>query len=1018
LILIPTFFKNPMKISGSNPTRAILIALGFSAAAVTPAFTQVGRPKSAFIFENYDKNPTGRVFPDISAISTTATTTGGYGVSGRYTSGGRAYDDAFLIEEGSLQFGNLKPTTAGKKLKANAFNSEATAMFVMIDGGRAAGDLLYYYSSVYSSYLVRFTNISNSGSARAEVRIGGNSSSAFEMHADGPATPNSSSIAQPRLGYQFNGMRSSPNPASQGLAPNNTYLMVGRFTQVGNYLGASGTFTWELGSRRLVLPSTATAFPNGLEVGHLIEGPAGAGIPDNTIVTGLETTTAGGVVTRAVLINQNTTAAATSPVSLDTTIIAQDVFTSFARTTAGSPTLTNLPTGHKLAVGQVITHTNIPPGTTITATTANGATMSNNAITTVTSDITVTVRNPNPVRSTFASGLSTITVDRVPVLIDNTNTIDAIKVGNLVEGPGIAEGTLVTGVDKSTKTISLSKATISPQTSVGVRFYSRYATADMWALSEAQYANFMAAGGLDSVLNAATIGTAANQVTTKISRIQTVGSWEFNQGKRVEIVAHGSVSSPQTFHIDEIRYGWNLQAVTENNPYLTPPVSEPNTAGDDMNPVFYETNDSGFGWKSGWYEVEETAATPGANVSIQNIEGVELAPGSGSYLQIFHKSDVSSDQGTRRRPDPAVVDMTQPYTVKFDYRTLSETGLTSFADRIQIGADGPSGVGSNLGPNPGESNNITWLVGVVAGNDTNRVLDKDVVYLADGVTPNPNINAKIININSVPHWYFFDFDPANFITPGSPNYFVPRNMQTSGVPYLAGKTYRFQIEVNPLTYTYKATVTNINDNITGTVENLRFRRQMPAHTLFWGISKPGSPTAPKHRTVGLDNLRVSQGVPYIDPFPSWVSNFPGVPAGYTGRNADANGDGRVNFLDFALDGNPMSGARNSKEIHAISNVGGTNYYTLTIPVRSGATFSATGGPSVSTQVDGITYRIQGSYDLSNWTTGPEVVPLATPLATTPTLTSGWEYKSFRLAAPTSAQPKAFMRAVVENAVAP
>jgi hypothetical protein len=990
-----------MKISGSNPTRAILIALGFSAAAVTPAFTQVGRPNSAFIFENYDKNPTGRVFPDISAISTTATSTGGYGVSGRYTSGGRAYDDAFLIEEGSLQFGNLKPTTAGKKLKANAFNPDATAMFIMIDGGRAAGDLFYYYSTVYSSYLVKFTSISNSGSARAEVRIGGNSSSAFEMHADGPATPNSSSIAQPRLGYQVNGMRSSPNPASQGLAPNNTYLMVGRFTQVGNYLGASGTFTWELGSRRLVLPSTATAFPNGLEVGHLIEGPAGAGIPDNTIVTGLETTTAGGVVTRAVLINQNTTVAATSPVTLDTTIIAQDVFTSSVKTTAGSPTLTNIPTGHRLAAGQVINHANIPPGTTITATTANGATLSNSATVTSQNNITVTSRNPNPVRSTFASGVSSIAVDRVPLIVDGTNLIDAIKEGNLVEGPGIAEGTLVTGVNQSTKTISLSKATIGPQTSAGIRFYNRYATADMWALSEAQYANFMAAGGLDSVLNAATIGTAANQVTTKISRIQTVGSWEFNQGKRVEIVAHGSTSSPQTFYLDEIRYGWNLQAVTQNNPYLTPPSSEPNTAGDDMNPFFAEVNDGGFGWKSGWYEIEETASTPGANVSYQTFGG-ELTPGSGSYLWIYNKPHVGNDQGTRRRPDPAVVDMSQPYTVKFDYRVSNPGQITTFSDRIQIGADGPSGAGTNVTPNPSDSNGVTWMTGIIGGNDgTSRTFD--------------NINPMVGSTRRL-QWYFQDFDNQYIIRDGSPNYFVEGNMKTSGVAFSTSSspTYSFQFEVNPLTYTYKATVTNRDTGETGTVSNLRFRRQVAAHTLFFGMSKPANDTY----SADLDNLRVIQGLPYEDPFPSWVSSFPGVPAGYTGRNADANGDGRVNFLDFALDGNPMSGARNSKEIHAISNVGGTNYYTLTIPVRSGATFSATGGPSVSTQVDGITYRIQGSYDLSNWTTGPEVVPLATPLATTPTLTSGWEYKSFRLAAPTSAQPKAFMRAVVENAVTP
>ncbi|MBX3740945.1 MAG: hypothetical protein KF712_08140 [Akkermansiaceae bacterium] len=1009
-----------MKNSGSQLTRAAFIALGSSVALSLPPSAQA-QPSSAFIFENYDNNPTGRVFPNISTISTTATFTGGYGLSGRYTSGGTAYNDAFLIEEGGLQFGALAPTTAGKKLRANAFNANATAMFVNIDGGRAAGDTSFdYYHRVYCSYLINFNRISTLAAARAEVRIGGNATSAFEMHVDGPASPASTTLAQPRLGYQLNNFKSAPSPATQGLSVNTTYLMVGRFTQVGNYLGASGNFIFANNSNSLVLPSTVTAFPSGLEVGHLIKGDPGAGIPDNSIVTGLVTTTEGSVTTRTVLIDKNTTAASPMttdetpvpiPVTLSTATIVQDrTFTSVARTTAGSNILSNLPSGHRLAVGQIVTHANLPPGTMVTGiSTATSVTLNNQATITASADITVTLRSINPVRAEITSGSLTLTVDRIPEIVEGPNSIPGIREGQLVEGPGIDEGTVVTAVNHETRVITLSKQTTVSGSGVAVRFFARFAVADMWALTEAQYANFIAAGGTDAVLNAATIGSAANQVTVRISGIQSVGSWEFNQGKRFEIVAHGSSGSPQTFFLDEIRYGWNMQAVTRNTPYLAQPVSEPNTAGDDMSRNFLEVNDDGFGWKSGWYEVEETTGTPGAYVSSQT-DGGPLTPGSGSYLQIYHRPAVSADQGTRRRPNPAVVDMSQPYTVKFDYKTVSGDGVTQFGDRIQIGADGPAGVGSNLGPNPSDATNLTWLVGVVGGNDgTNRVFNSDE-------TTNPDGNAKNINVGGVPHWYFFDFDAANFITPATPNYFVPRNMQSSGVPYQAGITYSFQIEVNPLTNTYKATVTDRSPGgKTGTVSYLKFRRQVPAHTLFWGISKPAN----KSRVAALDNLRVSQGVPYVDPFPEWAATpgF-GVPSGLRGRNVDANGDGRLNFLDFALDGNPMSGARNAKEIHAISNVGGTNYYTLTIPVRIGATFSATTGPSISTQVDGITYRIQGSYDLTNWTTGPDVVPLASPLTTTPALSSGWEYKSFRLSSSTTAQPKAFIRAVVDNTVTP
>ncbi len=1010
-----------MKNSGSFLTRAILAAVGSSAALSLPAIAQViepTRPVTPFIFENYDRNPSGRVFPNISTISTTATSTGGYGLSGRYTSLGTAYNDAFQIVDGGLKFGTLAPTESGKKLRASGFNTNATGISVMVDGGRAAGDLFYHYDHLYCSFLINFDQISTLAGARAELRIQGNTSNAFEMHLDATASPATTAITQPRLGYQAGVFNYAPSPATQGLAPKTTYLVIARFDQVGNFLGTSANYTYVNNSNALVLPASATAFPSGLEVGHLIKGPTGSGIPDNSIVTGLQTVTGtDNVVTRTVLINRLTTADSMNttvdppvagPVALTSAIVVKDrSFTSIARVGPNSTNLTNLPSGHGVAVGQIIVHANFPAGTTVLATpTATTATLSNpaSASAVAANDITVTLHPTNPVLGSFSSGQSSLTVDRIPLVVDGVNVIDGIKKDQLVEGPGIAEGTVVTAVDKTTKIVSLSKATVAAGSNVAIRFFSRFATADMWVLTEAQYEDFMTAGGKDAALKAKTIGSAANQATVIIHGTQATGSWEFNQGKRFEIVTHGTSGSPQTFFLDEVRFAFQVQGVTTNTPYLTPPVA--NTVGDDMNLNFWEVNDNGFGWKSGWYEIEETAATPGAYVSSQ--PGVPLVTGSGNYLEIFHRPTVGADQGTRRRPDPAVVDMSQPYTVKFDYRTTSGDGVTTFSDRIQIGADGVAGAGTNLGPNPSEATNLTWLVGVVGGNDgTSRVFNSNEA--------SAGTNVNLINIGAVPYWYFFDFSSANFITPTSPNYFVPTNMKSSGIAYQPGRTYSFQIEVNPLTFTYKATVTDRTSGLTGSVSNLKFRRQVPDNTLFWGVSKP----AGKSRTVALDSLRVSQGLPYVDPFPEWAAtpSF-GVPSGSRGRNVDANGDGRLNFLDFALDGNPMSGARSAKEIHAITNVGGTNYYTLTIPVRIGATFSATTGPSISTQVDGITYRIQGSYDLANWTTGPDVVPLASPLTTTPPLSSGWEYKSFRLSTSTTAQPKAFIRAVVDNTVTP
>ena len=60
------------------------------------------------------------------------------------------------------------------------------------------------------------------------------------------------------------------------------------------------------------------------------------------------------------------------------------------------------------------------------------------------------------------------------------------------------------------------------------------------------------------------------------------------------------------------------------------------------------------------------------------------------------------------------------------------------------------------------------------------------------------------------------------------------------------------------------------------------------------------------------------------------------------------------------------------------------------------------------------YRIQGSTNLSAWTLDvDEVTPaLGTGL---PALDSGWEYRTFRVPGPVTAEVKAFLRAVIDPA---
>jgi len=135
-----------------------------------------------------------------------------------------------------------------------------------------------------------------------------------------------------------------------------------------------------------------------------------------------------------------------------------------------------------------------------------------------------------------------------------------------------------------------------------------------------------------------------------------------------------------------------------------------------------------------------------------------------------------------------------------------------------------------------------------------------------------------------------------------------------------------------------------------------------------------------------------------------------APTGNAAPAADAEGDQRTNLLEFATDGIPTSGSDDGKIVNAITQIAGSGHLTLTLPVRNGAVFSGS-GEQVSSPVDGIIYRIQGSTDLTNWTATPvtEVVPAQT--AGLPALNPGWEYRTFRLGTPA----RGFLRAVVEEA---
>ncbi len=155
----------------------------------------------------------------------------------------------------------------------------------------------------------------------------------------------------------------------------------------------------------------------------------------------------------------------------------------------------------------------------------------------------------------------------------------------------------------------------------------------------------------------------------------------------------------------------------------------------------------------------------------------------------------------------------------------------------------------------------------------------------------------------------------------------------------------------------------------------------------------------------------NKGITFTNPGYAGTMNYAtGVLTITSVPGGDNDSDGRNNLLEYATDGNPNSGTDDGKIAQQTVTIAGNNYLALTLPIRTGATFTGT-GEKVSTPVDGIIYRIQGSTDLANWTTTPvtEVTPAQT--AGLPALNPGWEYRTFRL----GSQARGFLRAAIEAA---
>ena len=121
---------------------------------------------------------------------------------------------------------------------------------------------------------------------------------------------------------------------------------------------------------------------------------------------------------------------------------------------------------------------------------------------------------------------------------------------------------------------------------------------------------------------------------------------------------------------------------------------------------------------------------------------------------------------------------------------------------------------------------------------------------------------------------------------------------------------------------------------------------------------------------------------------------------------DFDKDGTIDLLEFAFNGNPNNGGSRGSIATALLDTNGNSQkeLTLTIAVRSGASFATQGDGSQTATVGGLTYKVRGSLNLTDFTS---------PVSHVTTQVSGdpaYELHTFRLNASEGLGGKGFLQA--------
>jgi hypothetical protein len=152
------------------------------------------------------------------------------------------------------------------------------------------------------------------------------------------------------------------------------------------------------------------------------------------------------------------------------------------------------------------------------------------------------------------------------------------------------------------------------------------------------------------------------------------------------------------------------------------------------------------------------------------------------------------------------------------------------------------------------------------------------------------------------------------------------------------------------------------------------------------------------RKTGFADSPTSSATYTGSAFKTWTNTFfPGVtdPA-IVGLEADPDRDRQPNFLEFTLGGKPNDAGANAimhPRIADSEDVDFIEELLLTIAVRTG-TPAFTGSPASSATLDGMTCTVEGSENLTDFTS--KVVTVAPVVAGLPAPPPGYEYRTFSL----------------------